>query len=454
MSSSPLSISAYSEYASVNYTENKDIYGLVSIATRGEINVIKRASIDLVCVIDVSGSMAGEKLKLVKESLVFITNQLKDNDRLAVVTFGSRVDLTYDLNSMNESNKKVLKTEVIPKINTHGCTNLSGGLFKGLSLLLERDTPNPVSTVILFTDGDANEGETDADKLVSTINSYKRNPSMENVSIFSFGVGTDHKASFLQSISSTGTGVYYYIENQDKITTAFKGCIDGLMSVVAQDINVTIKSMSPDKDTVKYVSISAPKIKVQSTPSKFMFGVGDLFLEETRDIPFVLSLSNRDKEEFDNTFEVQVQYVDILSSQLCTETVILKIYRSSTTTYSDDKSRSNIDVNRNRVDTVTALRSADEFARKGDIEEAREVLRLAHEKVCRSFSTDDSIVENMKRDLLNTMLTLKDKHTYVSTGEKDVVSKFTQYETQRSTALSDENRTVTTWKGSNRSVKK
>lgn len=453
MSLSPLVVNVHSEFTSVSYTESKDVYGCVSLAVSDNVSVTKRAPIDLVCVLDVSGSMAGDNIRLVKESMKFVVNQLGDEDRLGIVTFGSRVDLVSELLNMTPVNKSTT-LDTITKIGTHGCTNLSGGLFKGLSLLLERATTNPVSTVILFTDGDANEGIIDADKLVCGINSYKKQGNMENVSIFSFGFGTSHKAQFLQSISNTGTGAYYYIDNQDNITTAFKGCITGLMSVIAQDINVVIRSLSPDKDTVKCVSISDSKIRSNSTPNRFVFSLGDLFLEETRDIPFVLSLDKRDRESFDDTFEFQVEYMDVINLQLRTINIPMKIYRSSTTTYSDIKSRSVIDVHRNRVDTVTALRMSDELARMGNVNEAREVLRLAHEKVCRSFSSDDSIVENMKRDLLNTMLSLKDRHTYITSGEKDVVSKFTQYETQRSTALSEENRTVTTWKPSNRTPKK
>ena len=48
-----------------------------------------RPGIDIVIAIDISGSMQGQKIKLVRETLVFLVDELKDVDRLSLVTFNS-----------------------------------------------------------------------------------------------------------------------------------------------------------------------------------------------------------------------------------------------------------------------------------------------------------------------------------------------------------------------------
>jgi len=71
------------------------------IPKEGEI----RAPIDLVCVIDKSGSMGGEKIRLVKESLLFMIDQLKSGDRLSIVSFDSSVKVEINLTDVDEKRK-------------------------------------------------------------------------------------------------------------------------------------------------------------------------------------------------------------------------------------------------------------------------------------------------------------------------------------------------------------
>ena len=75
-----ITISCESEYKDYNYNEKVDIWTLVSLKAPRQIeeeNEEKRAPIDLVAVIDKSGSMSGEKLELVKKTLEFVLTQCK-----------------------------------------------------------------------------------------------------------------------------------------------------------------------------------------------------------------------------------------------------------------------------------------------------------------------------------------------------------------------------------------
>ena len=78
--SQDVSISCESEYKDYIYNETVDIWTLVSLKAPKEVeedDEDKRAPIDLVAVIDKSGSMEGEKLKLVKKTLEFVLTQCK-----------------------------------------------------------------------------------------------------------------------------------------------------------------------------------------------------------------------------------------------------------------------------------------------------------------------------------------------------------------------------------------
>jgi len=115
-----------------------------------------RAPVDMVAVIDRSGSMEGD-LELVKDTLEFMISKLKPDDQFSIVSFGSDVTVELQLTGMDSKGRAYAKT-VAQRISISGCTNLSGGLFTGIDQLLTSKKPKNLKSVLLFTDGDANEG--------------------------------------------------------------------------------------------------------------------------------------------------------------------------------------------------------------------------------------------------------------------------------------------------------
>ena len=72
----------------------------------------KRCNADLICVIDISGSMTGEKIELVKKSLAILVDMMDNNDRLALILFNNESNLYLDLNYLTDETKKDLKNRI------------------------------------------------------------------------------------------------------------------------------------------------------------------------------------------------------------------------------------------------------------------------------------------------------------------------------------------------------
>lgn len=98
---------------------------------------MKRTAIDLVCVVDNSGSMSGEKLKLVQNSLRYLTKILNDEDRISIVSFESYSKIEIGWTRNNIENKKKIKN-AIKSIRAGGGTNIASGMEKALSLMSNR----------------------------------------------------------------------------------------------------------------------------------------------------------------------------------------------------------------------------------------------------------------------------------------------------------------------------
>lgn len=82
-----------------------------------------------------------------------------EKDRLSLITFETEVELVFNLINMTDEKKSDALMK-IKDIHTKNCTNLSGGLFKGIDEIANRnvDGKNEVSSILLFTDGVANRG--------------------------------------------------------------------------------------------------------------------------------------------------------------------------------------------------------------------------------------------------------------------------------------------------------
>ena len=83
---------------------------------------VKIRNVDLICVVDVSGSMEDDnKMNLVKESLTYLANIMTDKDKLAIVAFSDEATTILDLKEMNEKNK-VEAIKVINELEAGGET--------------------------------------------------------------------------------------------------------------------------------------------------------------------------------------------------------------------------------------------------------------------------------------------------------------------------------------------
>jgi len=151
-----------------------EIISLVSLVASDADEDVERKPLYLVIVLDKSGSMAGEKLELVKSTMEFIVKTgLSEKDRLGVITFDSNITTVFKLSHLTHANKmKCL--EAIQTIRADSNTNLSGGLFAGVQMLLDTSDWSERTGVCVLTDGQMNEGITNKDKLIQMLSTMLR----------------------------------------------------------------------------------------------------------------------------------------------------------------------------------------------------------------------------------------------------------------------------------------
>ena len=106
-----------------------------------------RAPLDLVTVLDVSGSMEGRKLALLKQAMGFVIDNLGPADRLSIVSFSTEASRKIRLTRMSSDGKASAK-RAVESLVANGLTNISKGLLVASEVLAERRYRNAVASVI------------------------------------------------------------------------------------------------------------------------------------------------------------------------------------------------------------------------------------------------------------------------------------------------------------------
>ena len=107
---------------------------VVSLTT--EDTEYKAKPVDLICIVDVSGSMYGDKIDQVKYSLNYLVNRSESIDNFALVTFSDKSQIVHNFTKMTEDNKSLFRKS-IEKLEAYGGTNIYSGLENGLKLLTQ-----------------------------------------------------------------------------------------------------------------------------------------------------------------------------------------------------------------------------------------------------------------------------------------------------------------------------
>ncbi|HEY0996659.1 MAG TPA: VWA domain-containing protein [Gemmatimonadaceae bacterium] len=231
--------------------------------------------LNLALVLDRSGSMAGEKLERAKEAAAFLVRRLRAHDRVGVVAYDDEVTTVA---RSAEAGAHTALGHAIAAIRSGGCTNLSGGWFRGQELVAGAKpmcAEGTLHRVMLLTDGQANLGITDPVQLVGICRAAAR----VGISTTTIGFGEDYDEALLRAMADAGRGNAWYIERPDQAPGVFEEEIEGLLSLSAQNLSVTIR----EGDAVQFIGVQNDYLQAR-TPEGIRVELGDLYAREPRSL--------------------------------------------------------------------------------------------------------------------------------------------------------------------------
>ncbi len=268
----------------VKHDQENNVHLVVSLKAPKTDWQKKRPPICIIPVVDVSGSMEGQKIDYAKKSVMKLIDHLQPGDYCGLVTFTTDVETVFKPVEVTQSKKEQLRAKV-QELHAQHSTNFAGGMLEGLEHLNKSDLPDGcILRVVMLTDGIANCGPAVAPNDI--LNALKANLGKGTVS--AFGYGTDCNQELLSSVAKVGKGNYAYIKNPDDALSAFAKELGGLLSTYAQNILIEV---APHNGHVIEEVLS--DVDVEQKDKTVKIKLPEIFAEEERHLVLSFKLSEQ-----------------------------------------------------------------------------------------------------------------------------------------------------------------
>jgi Ca-activated chloride channel homolog len=208
----------------------------VGFATNIDEKKWRRDPVNLIAVVDKSGSMNGEPLELVRQSLVEVAQQLHAGDQMTIVLYGDRAHVHLDTTKADRGGVATIISS-IGAIRSSGSTSMEAGLRLGYSIANATAPAFKGRTrLLLFTDERPNTDATDAASFMGMATTASR----EGVGLTTIGVGVQFGAELATKISSVRGGNLYFIRDTADVQSLFENQLDYMVSELAHDLTISI----------------------------------------------------------------------------------------------------------------------------------------------------------------------------------------------------------------------
>jgi Ca-activated chloride channel family protein len=191
---------------------------------------------NLVFLLDVSGSMSSpDKLPLVKRAFRLLVEQLRPQDRVAIVVYAGAAGLV--LPSTPGSDRQAILA-ALDRLEAGGSTAGGAGLKLAYDVAREHRLPGGNNRVILATDGDFNVGVSSEGELVRLIEDRKREGTF--LTVLGFGTG-NLKDSRMEALADKGNGHYAYVDDILEARKVFVHELGATLVTIAKDVKVQVE---------------------------------------------------------------------------------------------------------------------------------------------------------------------------------------------------------------------
>jgi len=180
---------------------------LLLAAPKVEVDTQQVIAQDVILILDVSGSMRGEKIEQAKEALYYVLDNLNDEDRFNIIAFSTSTR-PY-ARALVPADERGEARDFVARLEAGGSTDINRALLEALDMANE----GRPTMLIFLTDGLPTVGEVDIDRIIDNVGEV----APKNARIFPFGVGYDVNTALLDTIAENHRGASGYVRPEEAI---------------------------------------------------------------------------------------------------------------------------------------------------------------------------------------------------------------------------------------------
>jgi Ca-activated chloride channel family protein len=349
-----------------------------------------RPGMAVVVVLDRSGSMGGGPLETAQRAISDLVRRLSPQDMFGLVTFHSEVDIPVPVGRLSDRPLNELLA-AIAAIRPGGRTDLSAGYLMGLreaerALMHRADvrgTAQPTAqlsgaTVLLLSDGHANAGITDPDRLADVAaKAHRANRRRAATTTSTLGLGQGYDEVILAALARGGSGEHRYAPDSDAATAEFTGLVDDLLS---KSVTGALLRVLPQQGLVDVITVHGA-LPNWPDGDAVVVNLGDLYSGEERQVLVGLHVPALPRLGTATVADLELSYTSL--PDLTVHTVTLPV---SVNVVPGDEARGRIpdarvSVARLLLEADDAKRTAAERLRDGDTATAQQSLTDAITRV-------------------------------------------------------------------------
>ena len=219
----------------IDFTDyDKIVVIVIGLNYGGRYSISLSIGVDVVLVIDRSGSMWGSKIAAAKSSATMFVDLMQVNDKVGVVPFSSSAYVAYPLTTIDEaSSVKTAAKNAISRLYASGMTSIGGGLQTGQNQLTSRGADDPVWAMVLLSDGRENTPPMVKDVLPGIVPTKTR--------IYSIGLGRGADEALLNTIALSTGGFYRFSPSGAELATIYQDiqkAVAGFQGIVSYISNI------------------------------------------------------------------------------------------------------------------------------------------------------------------------------------------------------------------------
>ncbi len=191
---------------------------------------------NLVFLVDVSGSMnSPDKLPLLKSALRLLTDTLRPQDRVSLVSYASGTQVVLPPTAGSD---KAAIGSAIAQLRPGGSTAGEAGIRLAYDMAQQGYIADGINRILLATDGDFNVGVSDFPTLKAMVEDKRRS----GVSLTTLGFGTgNYREDLMEQLADAGDGNYAYIDTLNEAHKVLVEQAASTLSIVARDVKIQME---------------------------------------------------------------------------------------------------------------------------------------------------------------------------------------------------------------------